>query len=342
MPGSSWVNVILLVSREAVASLPWPLIVPALLEVIDVAEEVVLLDRYYLYKVCDFIVTSEFELSELSPISEFPAGLSEVRIMRAEIAKTLPDATRFGWIEANRTSCLFKINDTARLRVIEGRRIEIEPGQLSPREIGAYIIGCGLPILAHMRRYVPLHIGMASTPYGVVMFTGPSGAGKSTAVAALSRRLGWQLLCDDICIITPAAQPPTAYCDVNKIKLWSSAVEELGYDAAVLESDLIRPQKFHLAVAPGSSVDVSEVRAVFKLSWANEAALCPISRPLIFETLMNSVHAPFLVPVLGELDVIRTLLSSIASSAKGFQLQRDKSAGSIATQIDLVQAALTQ
>lgn len=324
------------------ASLQWPLIVPVLLEAADVAEEVVLLERSYSYKVCDFVLTSEFELSELSPISEFSAGLPEVRIRRAEIAKTLPEATRFGWIEATRTSCLFKINDTARLRVIEGSRIEIEPGNLSAREIGAYIIGCGLPTLAHMRRHVPLHIGMASTPYGVIMFTGPSGTGKSTAVAALSRRLGWQLLCDDICIIAPAAQPPTAYCDVNKIKLWTGAVEELGYDTALLEPDLIRPEKFHLAVAPGSSVAVSEVKAVFKLSWADEPAVSPISRPLIFEMLMNSIHAPFLVPVLGELDVIRTLASCIAKGAKGFQLQRDKSAGSFAIQIDLIQAALAQ
>ena len=291
------------------------------------------------YNVCNFILESEFELVELTPLDHKSPEIERVKLTRGSVPSALTDAHNFGWIEANERACLFKINPQSRLIVVGRNEIVIEPGSLSPREVGAYVVGCGLPTLAHFRRYVPLHVSMAATAAGVVIFTGPSGAGKSTAVAALSKRLGWDLLCDDIAIAATGSTETSIYFDVSKIKLWKDAIEGLGIGSSGLQTDLIRPEKFHMPIPSAASVRASAVQAVFQLAWSEGAELRPISQPKIFQSLMNSVHAPFLLPIIGDLSVLHGVALEIADKAHGFMLCRNKT-GSLDDQIDMIIGAM--
>jgi len=102
---------------------------------------------------------------------------------------------------------------------------------------------------------------------GVVAFLGDSGAGKSTLAAYLERR-GYAVVSDDICLLdSRLAVVPVA----PALKLWRSALEQMGEDAEEMPRVFSGEAKFRVATRrAGESGDRLPLREVVFLEWGDE------------------------------------------------------------------------
>ena len=85
-----------------------------------------------------------------------------------------------------------------------------------------------LPLALSRRGRLVLHAGAVSIRGEVFAFIGPTGSGKSTLVAACANA-GAELVADDSVVITRSDNRWTAWPSYPAIRLWSSALELVGW-----------------------------------------------------------------------------------------------------------------
>lgn len=249
-----------------------------------------------LYHLYGLAVVSDFdcpELTEITPAQADARGLPTIHLVRAEARLEMPAGRQLTrWMQVADDSCLYQFRDTARMLVERPDRIQVEmlPGA-AESDMRAYLFGTGFGTLVHMRGLIPLHVSAIRSPDGVIAFTGPSGAGKSTRVAELHFRYGWPIICDDVAVLDPSDERPLLHAGMNRIKLWSDALERLGIDHSRLTPDLLRQKKFHL-LAPEMFAEeacaLDELVAIgggFKKSGILRGAEA-------FELFMNAIYRP--------------------------------------------------
>ena len=77
-------------------------------------------------------------------------------------------------------------------------------------------------------------------------FCGRSGIGKSTLAAHFAAR-GYAILCDDVCVVSFAADGrPMAWPGLPRLKLWRDAAEAFGHDPGVLDRAIAGKDKYHV------------------------------------------------------------------------------------------------
>jgi hypothetical protein len=93
---------------------------------------------------------------------------------------------------------------------------------------------------------LPLHANAIVAGGGAYAFAGRSGAGKST-LAAHFARAGYDVLCDDVCVINfDATGVPVAWPGLPRLKLWGDASTRFGHDKEALERAIEGMDKYHV------------------------------------------------------------------------------------------------
>lgn len=287
--------------------------------------------RAFIYKVYDFLLFSEIkfdELVEIEPCDEQKKLLPVVNLCVGNVPLRLPGGVKLArWIDATANECLYLVPDGSRFLVRSGSSIVVsdDNAQLS-RRARDYIIGCGLPTIAHQRRLIPMHVGMIETPKGICAFAGPSGAGKSTTVAAVAKLAGWRILCDDLAIIDCRTENELIFFEGRKIKLWEDAAGRLGYDCSTLVPDQVRPEKYHVNINSPKSRPLGELRAIINLVWDEDSQGIVRNRGVdCFRNLMNAVHFPEFVSIYGNLNFVQSSFLRLANMMHSFEQRRSKS-----------------
>ena len=205
--------------------------------------------------------------------SASPAGEPDVhlRIGRAPAALAAPRFRRPTW-EAAPGRFLMHVNGVARYFVREGREITVEPAGHDAGARNAFLLGSVLAACLKQRGILTLHASAVATDAGAVLFAGHSGAGKSTLLAALVER-GYSMLADDVTGIVPDGDgAPVALPAFPCVRLWSDALEALGWQGRVREQVRGGMEKYQAPVGRFSGAPLP-VRAVVVLTRHNREGI---------------------------------------------------------------------
>jgi hypothetical protein len=294
------------------------------------------------YKVYDIVIVSRIKLFDLTHLDNSSLEFQDSKVVRLEIGDVpteLKGAVKLAsWMDANASECLCKVPGGSRFIVREGFSIVVDTDDAeTSQRTRDYIVGIGLPVIAHQRAHIPLHVSMVDTPYGIWAFAGKSGAGKSTTAIAISKKKGWRLLCDDLAILNVMPSGSIISFGVNKIKLWGDAAADFGYDTASLRRDPVRTEKYHVTVDPVDSMPLYKLNKLVHLIWSEAEQSVVEMRPAIsFQMLMNCIHLPEFISINGNLNFAQRTLYDISSGIKSFEHKRIKDQFNVDQSIELV------
>ena len=226
------------------------------------------------YLVHGLYVVSPIELPDLAR-ADGGAEAVDVEISEGNVPDSLGDEANTGahWqTDANRM--LFEAPGIARFLISNGRTIRFQPCLDQARDdqaIRVYMLGTALGVLLHQRGLFALHASGVVTPSGAWLFTGHSGAGKSTLVAWLHRRFGWPILSDDVTVIDAAEGSLHARAGIPRLRLWRDALSALSVPEDGLVRDLVRFDKFQLALGAGHG-ETTPLRGLVLLESVDDTA----------------------------------------------------------------------
>src|SRR5262249_6557111 len=83
-----------------------------------------------------------------------------------------------------------------------------------------------LPRVSVLHGRLPVHAASLADGGGAILLFGGSGAGKSALTAALTQAFGWNVLSDDLSILSSAKQP-TVWSTARGVSLWPESRKEL-------------------------------------------------------------------------------------------------------------------
>ena len=153
------------------------------------------------------------------------------------------------------------------------------------------LLGTAWAILCYQRDILVLHASVVEVHGQAVAFCGVSGAGKSSLAAWLVAH-GYPLLGDDLChfdlrpllpIPSNDSFPkgsniqPYVYPAITRLKLWSNALKNLGWEQTGLQRDHLRMDKFLVNTLPvqvrqeltptRDALSPLPLRAIYLLAW---------------------------------------------------------------------------
>lgn len=162
----------------------------------------------------------------------------------------------------------FAVPQIGSFRVSNGSRIIVAPAQgVAPREFRPWLIGSAWGSLCYQRGLLLVHASAVMVNDEAVLFCAPAKGGKSTMAAQLNGR-GYALVSDDLCHLEiPADGAPLVHPAAPRLKLWSDALQQLGWNAENAEPDPARAGKFHLGEIAHTRMQPAAVREIYVLEW---------------------------------------------------------------------------
>ena len=229
-------------------------------------------------------IASELELPEWSQceqISRSEIPDVAVRLERGQIESA--QTTEPPVITASEYS--MRVPGVGNFHVRHGRDIVVHPlPEAELAKVRPWLLGPVWSALCYQRGMFIVHASAVRIDNGAVLFCGRAGLGKSTLAAQLGLR-GYNLISDDLCRVElPAEGPPVVYPSPPRVKLWTDALNELGWNARELAPDHLRNGKFHLSLRElGNGVGIVQplpVRAAYLLAWG-EFSVRELRGPLL-------------------------------------------------------------
>lgn len=335
------------------------------------------------YRLGPFLLVSEIPFPELEPLAAGvsiavtgPAAVSiRLAAVPQRIANVVANESRW-W--ASRDEYLLRMPQVANFLVRHGREVLVEPAPGAvPADIRAYLLSPIFSSLCHQAGMYSLHASAVRVGSGVVAFLGNSGAGKSTLAAGLAQR-GYTIIADDICLLdplsselgapsiprplrdgweptskssrqidNPAANPgPVLVIPVAPaLKLWRSALEQLGGSHESLPRVFSRDDKFRIPVPQPTGIPQRlPLRQVLFLEWAEvegqQPGITPVEGVHAVTRLMEFTHYDYLMKPTGRQSGNFLLCGRILSQARAFALRRPRSFAHLNRTLDALEAHL--
>lgn len=249
------------------------------------------------YWVYGFPVRSEIELPELREAEAAhlrAAGDDVVEIRVGAVPETLPDEVRLApWLAFAPGQWLISISSLGRILVQGGERVIIDKaaGALES-DLRSFILGGGMGALLHQRGQLPLHVSAILTPKGAIAFTGRSGAGKSTAVATLSDEFGWPIISDDVAVLVSHEAGLHIEGGPIRLRLWSDAIDRLGWTTNGLVRDFHRREKFLVYELNQFVYGPQKLIGLYEIDSTRTEGFQCFKGAERFKVLMNSIYRP--------------------------------------------------
>jgi hypothetical protein len=255
------------------------------------------------YRLGPFLLESEVTIPELK-LQE--TGIADAFIRLGKVPDKLENvvANESRWW-ASRDEYLLRVPGVASFHVSHGREVVVEPApDALAGDIRAYLLAPIFSTLCYQAGMYSLHASSVQVGDGVAAFLGNSGAGKSTLAAYLERR-GYPVVSDDICLLDPRAMESGGEAVVVPVapalKLWRSALEQLGARPEELPRVFSRDDKYRLKV--GEIEERLPLREIFFLEWAEDpdalAEFIPVEGVHAITRLMEFTHYDYLMKPTG-------------------------------------------
>ncbi len=299
------------------------------------------------YRLGPFLLASEIPIPELTLRELESPTPPDAFIRLGKVPEKLENvvANESRWW-ASRDEYLLRVPGVASFHVSRGRNIIVEPapGAL-PEDIRAYLLAPIFSTLCYQSGMYALHASSVRVGEGVAAFLGHSGAGKSTLAAYLERR-GYTVVSDDICLLDPRATEQGGETVVvpvaPAIKLWRSALEQLGAKPEELPRVFSRDDKYRMKI--GEIDERLPLRAVFFLEWAEEPEappeFIPVAGVQAMTRLMEFTHFGYLMKPTGRQAESFLLGGRILSQVRAFAFRRPRNFSHIEAVIDALEQHL--
>jgi hypothetical protein len=290
------------------------------------------------YRLGPFLLESEIPIPELK-LQE--AGVPNAFIRMGNVPEKLENvvANESRWW-ASRDEYLLRVPGVASFHVSRGREVIVEPApDALPGDIRAYLLAPIFSTLCYQAGMYSLHASSVRVGDGVAAFLGNSGAGKSTLAAYLEQR-GYPVVSDDICLLDPRATESGGEAVVVPVapalKLWRSALEQLGAKPEELPRVFSRDDKYRLKI--GEIEERLPLREVLFLEWAEDpgasAEFIPVEGVHAITRLMEFTHYDYLMKPTGRQAENFLLGGRILSQVRAFVFRRPRNFSRIEGVID--------
>ena len=254
------------------------------------------------YAVYGLNVLSEMEIPELALSQQKNA---DVVVSLGDVPASLSHPTAANdWFEVSESECLLKIPGVGRYLIEDGQSIRVDRRVDRSRQRGngtrmtdlfVYLLGSAFGVLLHQRGWLPLHVSAVQAGHSVWAFSGDSGAGKSTLAAFLNRQYGYPIVSDDVSVLCPEDTEPLLHPGPRKLKLWKSAIDELGFRNERLIQDLQNTEKYQLYLEDRTVHKPSRMRALIMLDRCGDgeaSMLEPLHGMRAFEAVASTIYRP--------------------------------------------------
>jgi len=180
----------------------------------------------YTYKVFGVIVTSEFELPELSVKSD---DVPDIRIQTGQVPRKLKNPTSSGPLfELAPYDFILRFDSVGAFRAQNGNQITIQPANTITPDVRLFVLGTMMGIILMQRGLLPMHGSSFLTRNGAVLITGYSGSGKSTLAMAMQQK-NFPILSDDISALQcDQVNGIDLHVGMQHLKLWKDVIDYLG------------------------------------------------------------------------------------------------------------------
>lgn len=182
-------------------------------------------DTRYTYKAFGLIVESEFEIPELY---DAPDSSPDVKIRFGDVPVELGTVEKKGVrFQLNKDEFLLHLDDIAGYYVQKGSVVTVEKTPTATsQEVRLFLLSVVFSALLYQRNIVSLHASAIKKGDSCFLVCGNSGAGKSTLTTEFLNQ-GYQLLTDDITVLTEKNGKIQVLPSYPFIKLWKDSIEHL-------------------------------------------------------------------------------------------------------------------
>jgi hypothetical protein len=225
-------------------------------------------ERLFGYRLFGLSVRSPLPLPELVP-TDLPAA-ADVTIRMERLPPIEGEKAR-GLAVVNEGAVL-TIPGAARYLVRGGSEIVVDADpQGSLRHLRLYLLGSAFGALLHQRGLLPLHGNSIEIAGRAVAFLGHSGAGKSTMAAWFHDR-GFEVLADDVCVVTFDGPRPLAHPGIPRLRMWRDALEASGRSAEGYELSFDDAEKYNVPTRIREEPGPVDLGAIYLLKRAGPDA----------------------------------------------------------------------
>lgn len=281
-----------------------------------------MMDALHHYRHSGLVIASDIKLPEWEAFACAP-DQADVRITLAEGRCT--DCPTDGSVVVGET-LRFAVEGVGAWQVEGGHTIHIhpEPGADLP-ELRLFTLGSAWGGLGYQRGFAMWHGSAIEVDGRAILFCGAGGAGKSTMAAAMVKR-GARLVSDDLSRIEPDGGKARIHPSSARIKLWSGAIEHLGWQDRVLQRDYFRDDKFHCSAPRHCAGEVPlDLAAIVSLEDADTVSLRRLAGSEAMEQAMRqTMYRAEMIEALGKWGEQGALGARISAACPIYLLERPK------------------
>jgi hypothetical protein len=251
----------------------------------------------FAYSVFGLRLHSEIPLPEL--FEEPAGGVADVSISVGRLPEI--EGGTNGRFVVTPEGAILNVPEAGRYLMRNGREILVEPGE-SERHMRLYLLGSAFGAILHQRGLLPLHANSIAIGGRAVAFLGHSGAGKSTMAAWFHDR-GFEVLADDVCVVTFEEGRPIAHPGIPRLRMWRDALEASGRSAEAYQLAFDDAEKYNVPTRTKERGRPLELGAIYLLKKGGEDPATPLIDPLsgieALDALVSNTYRGAYVRMLG-------------------------------------------
>ena len=234
--------------------------------------------------------------------------------------------------EARPDQFLLNVLNVGKYYITNGNAIIIEPAENADNDsIRLFLLGSAFGALFHQLKFLPLHASVVNINGHAVAFSGISGVGKSTLAAAFASK-GFEIITDDIALVSFNNNIPYVASGPSHIKLWSDSLKTLGITSKK-EGKIRKELEKYFVQTTISANHLAPLKKVYILNVRNvsEIETIPINGIEKFTVLRNHTYRVNFVKGLGVENSHFELASKLAGNievnrlyrgTKGFEIEK--------------------
>ncbi|QKG69992.1 hypothetical protein [Erythrobacter mangrovi] len=286
-------------------------------------------------------VASEIELPEWAAFAGGDADEPDVTIVLSE--GHMPDFPANGAIFAHGDTVSFAVEGVGGWKLERGCVMTLYPSLAAdPRELRLFTLGSAWGLLGYQRGHAMWHGSAVERGGRAVLFCGDSGEGKST-MAAAAIASGAALVADDLSRVELGGGAALLHPSSARIKLWSQAIDQLGWRDRVTERDWMREDKFHCSVpSHHAGDDPLPLAAIVVLATGETLALEPlIGGEALKAVLAGTIYRPDALEAMGLWGEQGALAARVVAQVPVFRLTRPRDLAVLDSAVRLVWEGLS-
>lgn len=220
----------------------------------------------FTYSAFGLIIQSELECPELIESKGFPDVYIKIGKTPNSIDNPITSGVRF---QSKENEFLLVVDGVARYYITNGKSIIIEPlADVDIVDIRVFLLGSAFAAILHQRGLLPFHGSSIKIEDTAIIISGLSGAGKSTLAAAF-REKGYDILADDISVVSVENNIPTVQPGYPQLKLWSDSIKGLGHNPENFEKVRLKLMKYKIPIKNSFYNQPLPLKKIYILSSSN-------------------------------------------------------------------------